>query len=312
MNKYWRQADGCSFRLICVVAAFALLPGVGITQPDLSLEINAGQVTITADSVPLAVILTEIARQSHLRMELHGSFEQRISIKLRQLPLAKALNRILRTHDFALQYRPQSGSGQLWAFSREAESGLGSGKATISEFLPGAMSESEQMIASLSFALTGENRDASLQAIAELADIGGDEAAVALTAALQNTDAAVREEGAHALGEIAGEVAIQALQQALQDQQTDVREAAIAALAEIGGDQATRLLGNALNDPVSSLRQDLLYALAEIGSDTAIDLIRQALVDQQATVRETADEILSELSVRVYSPAERNWPDNSR
>ena len=256
------------------------------------VEFADDSVTIKARDVTVDDLLKEIAEQSGLMLILHDPIDEPVTVDIQQLSLTKAISRILRNQNFALQYTGASFTGRLWVFSKGSRNAPGYGRGARHS----AALTVDETIASLSLALANNDAQVRLEAVSGLTDIGNDQAAAVLAGALTDSDPRVREEAIYALGEIGGENAVPAIEQAFMDAEDDVRQAAIAALSDIGGDESARALAVALYDVNTSLREDAVYALGDIGGGTAIGLLQQALMDQEIAVRETAGEILAELS----------------
>lgn len=153
-----------------------------------------------------------------------------------------------------------------------------------------------ERLARLTAILNAGDVERRLEAVSELASVGGAQATAALAkAALFDDDSLVREEAILTLGETGIEIHLPLLEQALLDPQPRVREAAVEALAGLGGDGAARALAFVLGDEDASLRERAVLALGEIGGETAIGILQRALADEDDSVREAAEEVLNEL-----------------
>ncbi len=204
----------------------------------------------------------------------------------------EALDRILRETNFVLRkFDPLSRVGclgdaypsTLWVFAAP-ESGESDGDDAA-----------QPLEAALRLALADADSKVRLKAVAELPEVGGDQAAAALAAAaLFDQDSSVREEAVYGLGEMGDETTVQILEQALMDPDEGVRETAIEAFTDIGGDDAVRALAFALSDEDPSLRADAVHALGEIGGEAAIRALQQALADEQSSVRKAAAAVLTD------------------
>jgi HEAT repeat protein len=241
-----------------------------------------------ARDVCLKDLLAEVARQSDLAVVSHDRLDERVTLEFRDLPLRKAMKRILRDRSFVwLSAQASAGANSsrnarpnmLWVFSK--------GPRDPAEIAPSNL------------AVVNEHATARLDAISALADVGGDQAVAVLTAAaLSDSDSSVREEAVDALADVGDDTGIHGLEQALTDPEYHVRKAAVEALADIGGDASALALTVALKDREVSLREEAVDALGEIGGQTAIRLLRQAAEDEDedGSIREAATEYLDELS----------------
>lgn len=85
-----------------------------------------------------------------------------------------------------------------------------------------------------------------------------------LLAELNNKEAEIRYEVAHALGELGAEEAVPSLLKLTEDKDNQVQEAAIKALGEIGGEQAKQALIKLSKDHQSRIREAAKSALKEV------------------------------------------------
>ncbi len=113
-------------------------------------------------------------------------------------------------------------------------------------------------------ALADEDEDVRAAAIDALGDIGGKDAAQALSVALQDEEPGLRAEAVEALGHIGGQAAAQVLAIALQDADVDVRYLAVESLGEIGGETSIALLERALGDADEDVRDIAAELLREL------------------------------------------------
>jgi HEAT repeats len=269
----WRR------RLFCVAVGLVLATVVIVTDAEStsteaqsqtefgsgSVQFADGRLSVNVDNVSLETLLREIAARASLTLKLSGRFDERISTTFNALPLDKALQRLLRRHNFALEYAHDEKAGKpasarlstLWIYSQTAKDArpVASYTAGPSEFLQPSAA-----------AVIAEDPDPSDRgaAVETLAD---------------KRDAA----------------SIPALRLALRDRDQQVREAAIAALVEIGGDQAANALADVLNDNEPWLREVAVTALGEIGGNNAIRLLQRALSDSDESVKDLAATMLEQL-----------------
>ena len=110
----------------------------------------------------------------------------------------------------------------------------------------------------------------------------------ALTAALKDTDAEVRESAMHALVQLRDPSIFEPLVQALKDTSPDVREQAARGLGELRDARAVAPLTAALKDQNASVREQAVFALGQLRAQNSAEAIRVALQDQNPSVREQA------------------------
>ena len=81
---------------VLLVVGWFNLAGLAGAQTDFGVEIHQGLVTLKARDTPLGGVLGEVSRQSGLILELDGPCDEPITIELADLPVAAALQRILK------------------------------------------------------------------------------------------------------------------------------------------------------------------------------------------------------------------------
>ncbi len=159
---------------------------------------------------------------------------------------------------------------------------------------------SDAVLAQLSLALDDFDPEVRLEAVAEMAGLGGPQVAVKLAdVALFDEDALVREEAIYGLADIDmgdEETILPTLERALFDPVPLVREAAVEAVIEIGGDDSARVLAFTLHDDDAELREEAVYALGEIGGQLALGYVLQAMADEDDAVRDAAAQVLEQRS----------------
>ena len=117
----------------------------------------------------------------------------------------------------------------------------------------------------------------------------------ALTAALKDTDAEVRETAMHALVQLRDPSIFEPLMQALKDPSADIREQAARGLGELKDARATAPLTTALKDQDADVREAAVFALGQLRAKDSAAAITLALQDQNPSVREQAAFALGQL-----------------
>ena len=117
----------------------------------------------------------------------------------------------------------------------------------------------------------------------------------ALTAALKDTDAEVREAAMHALIELRDPSIFEPLVAGLRDSSADIREQAARGLGELRDRRAIEPLTAALKDQSASVREQAVFALGQLRDKSSAAAIAQALKDESASVREQAAFALGQL-----------------
>lgn len=122
----------------------------------------------------------------------------------------------------------------------------------------------------------------------------GSEATVAITAALDDPDPAVRLQMAHVLGKLHDRGAVGALVPLLDDEDELVAAKAAFSLGQLGGDQALAALVACLGEGSLTLRETITQAIAKLAGQ-APPAVLEALGDQRHGVRAHAAEVLGAL-----------------
>jgi HEAT repeats len=264
------------YRLFCVAVGLVLVTAVAVadaesrsTQAQLirsgSVQFANGRLSVDIENVSLETLLREIAAKANLTLMLSGRLEERVTIAFNALPLDKALQRLLRSHNFALEYaqdgmvgkRESARPGMLWIYSGTATDAPADAPHTAS--------------------LSEEPQPSPVEVVAA------------------SPEPAARGAAVEALADKRDAASVPALRLALRDRDQQVREAAIAALVEIGGDQAANALADVLTDNEPWLREVAVTALGEIGGDSAVRLLQRALSDSDESVKDLAAAMLEQL-----------------
>ena len=275
------------------------IANVNVAPPEVHIEIVNETVTIRADNVALDDLLAEISLQSGLEVKANGVLDEPITLRIDALPFPEAIAGILRHRSYVLQYVPPVNAhrSKLWISANIAPHDVSSSAIASAGNATGDLEfEWTDDMTRLSEAMTDDDARVRLRAVAALADVGGYEAASALSAtALSDGNPSVRAEAIHALSEVGGDNVIEVFKHALMDPDKQVRATAIEAFAEIGGDEAAFALAYALNSDDVRLRTAAVDALAEIRGEAALRMLEQGLGNQDGAVRDAAAAHLAEL-----------------
>jgi len=127
----------------------------------------------------------------------------------------------------------------------------------------------------------------------------------ALIAALQDSNAEVREEAVWALGSLEARSALSALMGIVaNDAEAEVREMAAWALVQIGDATAAGVLGDAVrNDADAEVRATAIWGLGQFGVETEAPALAEALSDSDAEVRSRAAWALGTIAPASAPPA---------
>lgn len=190
--------------------------------------------SVNCQNQSLKDVLDQIARDSGLRIA--GTIEnpENIALSFKNLPLDRALARLLRDRSFVLYYNkngaPLAQPGDaavatLWLLDEVRDRG-----ATVRDLSELASNYSRSgfphSIAQLKAALSYPDFEVREAALADLANIGSLEAQQTMRQALQDNDPEIRLQSLQAFAELGGDYAEQALRIAHQDPSAEVRRAA--------------------------------------------------------------------------------------
>ena len=252
----------------------------------LLVRVDEERVSVTARDVRLADIVREIAAKCDLRLVEHVALDRQVSIEIDSQPLPDALDDILDGESYQLYSAVAKDDataaderipGVLWIFSKG------------SALAPAATLYLEAVI------LEGDSRE-KRQAIRELRRDGTPDAVRALSLALGDESAGIRDAALEALAAIGGDEAVAAIASAAVDEDERVRADATFALAMADGASSIEYLNMALHDDNPMVRSAAIDALGDVGDDRAIVALRQALQDPDRTVRERAVEVINEIN----------------
>ena len=226
------------------------------------IEFENERLTVRVQGMPLGELLQKIAAQSDLLVVGAGAGDQTVSIQFNQLPLDRALRRIMQQQSFAMEYSGRDAARRattkLW-FLTSGGHPVRMDRLEFARPEPARDTQSS-MVAGLASPASDKTMDADLwewstvdvdkatgfsppdldsgfavaqAAIETLVNIGGDDAANALQIGLQHTDILVRRAAVEGLGRIDGPIAIHYLVQALANADAPVRDAAATLLLRL-------------------------------------------------------------------------------
>ncbi|HEX5473986.1 MAG TPA: M56 family metallopeptidase [Vicinamibacterales bacterium] len=143
-------------------------------------------------------------------------------------------------------------------------------------------------LAALTDALNDANAAVREMALGALARMRDPRTFDALISALKDADADAREKAVFGLGQLRDRRAVAALTRMLRDTSADVREQAAFALGQVRDPAALDALTAALRDASPDVREQAAFALGQIRDPRAVDALISALKDRASDVREQA------------------------
>ena len=213
---------------------------------ELSVRVDNGLVSLSAQNVALQDVIQAIATQSDLRVVQHVALDRVVTLNLDRQPLPDALDELLANNSYQLyqgvSLEDEIAAGNpvpstLWIFSEGSSFAPAATIFLETIIFHGTFREKKEAIRelrrlgtpdavqTLSLALSDEDSRVRDAAFAALSRISGDEAVATLSLALRDEDPAVRMHVVDALEEVGGEIAYQALMRAQSDEDPEVADA---------------------------------------------------------------------------------------
>ncbi len=290
--------------------------GGGEITDAISVKFAGGRVSVSASNVPVRDVIEAIADQAGLRLVEHVELDRQVTLDIDRQPLPDALAVILDNDSYTLyQAMPNADNdtdvipGILWVFSEGTSLAPAATVFYEAVLYQGTFREKKEAIRelrrlgtpvaaqALSLALGDEDarvRDAALSALSR---IGSDEALAAIASASMDSDPRARGEAAAALGSGDRETSAQYLAMALDDPDPRVRMAVIESLADVPfGTVPNQLtvatLTRALQDEDPEVRMSAVDAMEEIGGDVVYQTLMQSHADSDSDMPDTIQESL--------------------
>ncbi len=289
------------------------------TEPDWSMQVDHGLVTISAQDVPVEDIIVALARAFGLRLVQHAALDRTVTIDVAGEPLSDVLGSILRNDSYQLYVARNDEAddsgipGILWIFAQGSALIPAATVFLEAVLLEGTAQEKRRAIdelrrlgtptavQALSLALGDDNERIRDRAFEALESISSDEALAAIASAAMDSDPWVRSEAVTALASGDSDTAARYLTLALDDPDPRVRMSVVEALADVPmgalpSQQTVAALNRALKDENPEVRLQAIESLEEIGGDIAFQALMQARADRDPEVAEAAGESLSSLA----------------
>jgi hypothetical protein len=284
------------------------------------VEWQERRLSVTADQVPLAQVLHEVAGRTGVEIRGLEALQEKVSVRLANLPLREGLQKLLTQVNYFLLEKPAPQGGTQptlvlisgWQAPLLAET-IANEEGTKPEGESMAEEDPEERLAALSTFAEQGNEEALRKAASDpdqavsamafelLAQQNPVAATTLATAASRSPDLTQRLTGLQVLGQIDNALAEQTLGAASADDDVGVREYAIQSLASQTGSHATLLLSQALQDHDPSIRVLALEALASRGAEGQ-EALELALNTGDPLVRSRAAELLEQMKTDQEMP----------
>ena len=281
-------------------------PFAGATESTVAMSVlfDDGLVSISASSVPVRGVIEAIADQAGLRLVEQVELDRQVTLDIDSQPLPDALAVLLENDSYTLyQAMPSTDNdgdvfpGTLWVFSEGTS------------LAPAATVFYEAVL------YQGTFREKK-EAIRELRRLGTPAAVQALSLALGDEDARIRDTALSALSRIGNDEALAAIASATQDSDPRVRSNAAAALASGNSETSAQYLAMALDDPDPRVRIAVIESLADVPFGTVpnqltVATLTRAFQDEDPEVRMSAIDAMEEIGGDVtYLTLMQSHADN--
>ncbi len=260
-------------------------------SPGIDVAIERGLLSVKLGQVSLSDALRAIGKKAGVEVYIEGDPGLVWPQTFAGVPLDEGIERLAGDNGLLMKFLPASTTAgaprliEVWVYGATGDAGVAFAPTLRTA---GRTDSGYRELARLT-------RGQRLQAVRRLAR-SKDDAAVATLAQvlLRDPDATIRRISATALGNIGGEDAAAALAAALDDGDRSVRVRAIRGLRVIKGNDAAPLLGEiATGDRDAEVRRTTVHLLGALDSADARAAIEAALADPDAKVRDAATQALA-------------------
>jgi hypothetical protein len=233
----------------------------------LEVKYQNDLVSMNVVNYPLRSVLDEVIKQTGLKITIFGPLDEKVSVRLDNFSLDKALSKIIGNRANFIFYYSQKVSGgsspavqltEVKVYPQEK-----GGYTTTSESPPQATSEKPPSSTVAKVPLTPKD---VLKKSPETGGEGMDKDKVGedLIGALKSRDGEVRESAAYALAEIGDKKAVEPLIKSLDDENSWVRESAVRALGELRDERSIEPLKKLLSDEDGDVRESASEVLKQM------------------------------------------------
>jgi len=294
---------------IAVTLAFTLIPcllraGGGT----FNVVWKEQRLSVTADGIPLAQVVAEIARRTAMRVEGAGELTQETQVQFSALPLSEGLGRLLRGTNFAIMEHPAGPGGVRWitlvVFNQPRAQTVARDVANPRP-RPGDKSLSGPALQGAS----GDDPAGHLNGVYEAAQRGD---LAALWRAALGADDASRNAAFELLAQKDPVQATGMAVTASASSDLGERLSGLGALAHIDNALAADVLGGALSDPDTGVKQIALWALSAQTGPEATRFLTQAAEDPDPYIRSLASNLLESRGYRVPNGSASAEGDGTR
>ncbi len=273
------NSDGC-----CALAADKEPP-----HPTINVSVHEGLLTLQAVEAPLADVLGRIGDAAGFRVVFKRSMDAPVSWTVTDVPLEKALRRLLGRRSYVITYDEPQAEGEMRHLAEVRLMRNNMPETGHSIEIDRTLTATAKIEAQneLLIATPDDDRDTRLNFVRNMSKRPKAAAVNALRVLLsQDEDSMIRRIAAIGLGKARGEAALEALAAAVHDEDASVRRRAIQGLGRKRDDRAVHALGEVLfEDPDSRMRRAAVHGLRMIGTKEASEVLHKGKFDPDNFVR---------------------------
>jgi len=272
----------------------------------VDIVVSRGLVTARLRDAPLNAVLGALAARAGFVLVIDGKFARPVSWTMTDVPLDKAIARLVGDNGLVMLYATARGARRL-SEVRVYSAPARRAPAFPNKFAPAPSGDPvprarrPASVEDLAAVLAGET-DFGLRraAVIDLGQRDGPDAVAALAAALDGDDRLIRIQAARALGDMADVEAAGVLVGVLDDPDPTLRRLAARGLGDIGATGATGATGAAgvlsellAGDPAAQVRREAARSLGWLGEASGLWALERASADPDETVRAAVDAALA-------------------
>ncbi len=311
----WGSVPALLFPSLLLAFLLVLFSAVSAQAP-LTIEWQAGRLSVSAEGVPLAQVLREVARWTGIEVEGLEGLQEPVSVRFGDLPLREALEKLLAQRDYAILGDLSLPKGKppvlvVGPGRRAPSAAAPRDEGTDPEGEAALDQDPEEQIAALDEPLDMAPDESSLRIAAEsgqpevratalelLGHLGTPSAQMKVIASSHSENPEERIPALKVLTTVDSGEALPALTQALSEDDQTVKGAAIELLVGMGDPEAFRLLDRAFGDSDAATRLIMIQLLAQRGGEESLALLRKGVSDEDEVIRTVAQELLEQYEKR--------------
>ena len=267
----------------------ALAADKDLSNPAINVSVHEGLLTLRAIEMSLADVMRSIGEAAGFRVVFEGAMDTPVSWTLTDVPLEKALRRLLDRRAYVMTFDEPQAEGEMGHLAEVLlmrNNLTETGPDTEIDWMLTATTTFEAQNEIL-ITTPDDDRDTRLRFVRTMAQRPKAGAVNGLSALLsQDEDPMIRRIAAIGLGKAKGDAALEALVAAIQDDDASVRRRAIQGLGKKRDDRAVQALGAVLlQDPDPRTRRAAVHSLRMMSTEEAFETLLAGEFDPDYYVR---------------------------